>query len=86
MNLPIECAHVRCGTDGGKALKPSDRWTLSLCRCHHAEQHHIGERAFEKRYGLDLLALAQEFARRSPHRRLWESADRTRVSMTCANF
>ena len=69
---PIECAHVRCGTNGGQGLKPSDQWTLSLCRDHHAEQHQIGERAFEKRYGIDLLALAQEFARRSPHRPLWD--------------
>ena len=66
-SLPIECAHVRAGTDGGMSLKPSDRWTLSLCREHHAEQHRIGEGAFEERYGLDLVSLAQEFARRSPH-------------------
>ncbi|MFC4294009.1 putative HNHc nuclease [Novosphingobium tardum] len=64
---PVECAHVRCGTDGGAGLKPSDRWTLSLCREHHGEQHRIGERAFERRHGLDLKALAAEFARRSPH-------------------
>lgn len=71
--LPIECAHVRRGTDGGQGLKPSDQWTLSLCRWHHAEQHAIGEEAFEKRYAIDLLALAEEFARRSPHRHLWEN-------------
>ena len=65
---PIECAHVRSGTDGGCALKPSDCWTISLCRLHHAEQHWIGEAAFEIRYGLDLVALAQEFSVRSPHR------------------
>ena len=35
--LPIECAHVRTGTDVGQGLKPSDRWTISLCRQHHAE-------------------------------------------------
>ena len=69
---PIECAHVRSGTDGGCALKPSDRWTISLCRAHHAEQHRIGELAFEKLYELDLIALAQAFAARSPHRRLLE--------------
>jgi hypothetical protein len=65
--LPIECAHVRTGTDGGTGLKPSDRWTISLCRAHHGEQHAIGEAAFEKRYGLDLIALAETFAARSPH-------------------
>lgn len=64
---PIECAHVRSRTDGGTGLKPSDRWTVSLCRAHHAEQHHIGEAAFEERYGIDLHALAEAFARRSPH-------------------
>lgn len=66
--LPIECAHVRIGTDGGVALKPSDRWVVSLCRSHHAEQHRIGEAQFQKRHGLDLYALALEFARRSPYR------------------
>jgi hypothetical protein len=72
--VPVECAHVRGGTDGGQGLKPSDQWTISLCRTHHAEQHRIGERAFEERYGLDLLSLAAEFARRSPHRHLWETS------------
>jgi hypothetical protein len=66
--LPIECAHVRTGTDGGTGLKPSDRYVVSLCREHHAEQHRIGEARFENKYSLDLLAIAAEFARRSPHR------------------
>jgi hypothetical protein len=74
MRLPIECAHVRSGTDGGVALKPSDRWCISLCRHHHAEQHRLGEPGFEARYGLDLVQLATMFASRSPHRILWEEA------------
>ena len=65
--LPIECAHVRRGSDGGVALKPSDRFAVSLCQAHHAEQHRIGEAAFEQRYAIDLLAIAEAFARRSPH-------------------
>ena len=68
--LPIECAHVRRGTDGGMGLKPSDSWCISLCTQHHAEQHRIGEGAFEKHHGVDLVALAQEFVRRSPHWRV----------------
>lgn len=68
LKLPIECAHVRMGTDGGIGLKPSDRWTISLCTKHHAEQHRIGERRFERRHGVDLSALAGAFAARSPHR------------------
>ena len=67
MQLPVECAHLRKGTDGGMALKPSDCWVISLCRDHHAEQHHVGETAFGDQYGLDLIKLALEFARRSPH-------------------
>src|SRR4051794_12145742 len=66
--LPIECAHVRIGTDGGTGMKPSDRWAISLCAHHHREQHRQGEATFEATYGIDLRALAQEFSRRSPHR------------------
>ena len=65
--LPIECVHVRNGTDGGVGLKPSDKWTISLCQFHHLEQHAIGEPAFEAKYDLDLRELASEFARRSPY-------------------
>lgn len=68
MQTPIECAHVRTGTDCGLSLKPSDRWAVSLCRDHHRDQHRTGEAAFQKRYGIDLYELALEFARRSPHR------------------
>jgi len=66
--LPIECAHVRTSTDGGTALKPSDRWCISLCGIHHAEQHRLGERRFERKYDICLTDLAKAFARRSPHR------------------
>ena len=66
LGLPIECAHVRQGTDGGVGLKPSDRWTIILCKHHHLEQHELGEPAFEAKYDLDLVELAKEFARRSP--------------------
>lgn len=65
--VPIECAHVRGGTDGGAGLKPSDKWVISLCAHHHREQHDVGEPRFEEKYGLDLISLAREFARRSPH-------------------
>jgi hypothetical protein len=66
--LPIECAHVRIGTDGGVGLKPSDKWTISLCQFHHRQQHDIGEREFEARHEIDLHQLAREFARKSPYR------------------
>ena len=69
----IECAHVRREADGGMGLKPSDCWSVSLCRDHHIEQHEIGELAFERRYGLDLRELAKLFVRRSPHRKKLDS-------------
>ena len=67
-NVPIQAAHVRTGTDGGTGMKPGDNWTISLCQTHHDQQHNVGEAAFEKTYGIDMKALAKEFARRSPHR------------------
>ena len=66
--MPIECAHVRDGTDGGMGFKPSDRWTISLCKAHHFEQHQISEAVFEQKYGIDMKALAAEFFRNSKHR------------------
>jgi len=68
----IEAAHVRTGTDGGMSVKPSDCYAIPLCSDAHAEQHRIGERAFELRYGIDMRKIADELARRSPHRRKWE--------------
>lgn len=69
------------------ALKPSDRWVISLCSYHHREQHHLGEDQFERRYRIDLMGLAEEFARQSPHRlklfaqfRGSESGDGSRVA------
>jgi hypothetical protein len=64
--MPVQCAHVRNGTDGGMGMKPSDKWAISLCDYHHLEQHSIGEAAFQDRYDIDLVDLAREFARRSP--------------------
>ena len=64
----IECAHVRDGTDGGMGHKPSDRWTISLCRDCHSRQHQIGEAAFEKEAGINMKALAEAFFKSSPHK------------------
>ena len=49
-------------------MKPSDRWSISLCQHHHLEQHAIGEAAFEQAYEINLFELAREFTRRSPYR------------------
>jgi hypothetical protein len=66
--VAIECAHVRTGTDGGTGIKPSDVWCISFCKDCHALQHQIGEAEFERRFRIDMKALAEEFYRASPHR------------------
>ena len=63
---PTEAAHVRRGSDGGTGMKPGDDRAISLCRAHHREQHAIGEPAFERYFRIDMVALAAEFAARSP--------------------
>lgn len=71
-DMPIECAHVRRSSNSGMGVKPSDAFTVALCKEHHAESHR-GERSFEARYGLDLMKLANEFFCKSPHRHKLEN-------------
>lgn len=66
--MPIEVAHINRASNGGMSRKASDAFTVSLCRDHHAESHR-GEKTFEKKHGLNLMQLAEEFFRASPHRR-----------------
>lgn len=68
----IEAAHVRRGTEGGTSLKPTDFHAIPLCSAAHAEQHRLGEVSFERRYGIDMKAIAEGMAKRSPHRWRWE--------------
>ena len=67
----IQAAHVRYETDGSMGVKPSDRWAISLCYAHHAQQGHQGEVYFERVCNIDMKALAEEFANHpdSPWRR-----------------
>lgn len=65
--LPIECAHIRRSNNSGMGFKPSDAFTIALCKEHHAESHR-GDQTFERKYGLDLMGLAREFFFASPHR------------------
>jgi len=65
--MPIECAHVRRANNAGMGFKPSDGITLALCREHHSESHR-GEQTFERKYNIDLMAMAHEFYLKSPHR------------------
>jgi hypothetical protein len=49
-------------------MKPSDKWTISLCATCHRSQHEMGEQAFEALYRIDMKALAEAFYKASPHR------------------
>lgn len=71
---PIEAAHYRTAANSGAGLKPGDQWLLPFCREHHAEQHRIGQRAFEERYGISMAALAREFAAKSPDKAIQAAA------------
>lgn len=62
----VDFAHLRSATNAGTGLKPHDGFGVSLCRTHHIEQHTLGTAGFDKKYGIDLWALAAEFVRRSP--------------------
>lgn len=70
----IEAAHVRSSLDGGVGLKPGDQWTIPLCGWHHREQHQIGESAFERKYKINMRAIAEGLAARSPHKHKWSKA------------
>ncbi len=64
--MPIEFAHaVKTRGAGGH-----DSGGVSLCTSHHHEQHAIGIETFQRRHGIDLSAIAAEFARLSPDKAL----------------
>src|SRR5438477_7518548 len=55
---PSEAAHVRSGSDAGAGMKPSDRYSLSLCADCHALQHQFGEQRFWSTVRIDPLNVA----------------------------
>ena len=65
----IRACHIRTGTDGGMGVKPSDCWTYPGCDGAHGLQHQIGEAEFERRFGLNLKAVAEGLWSLSPHGR-----------------
>ena len=77
----IQAAHVRRGTDGAMAVKPSDCHTVPLCNWHHAEQHQIGESAFELKYSVTLIDCAAHYWQMSPHRHRYEQRQRARAEI-----
>ena len=70
----VEAAHVRDGTDCGLGVKPSDIFGVPLCSWHHRQQHNVGEKQFEFRHKISMIDIAEDLARRSPHRAKWAEA------------
>jgi hypothetical protein len=61
----IECCHHRTAANSGKSQKPFDWNCFPACSKHHAEQHRIGQSAFERKYGISLADICADFARLS---------------------
>ena len=68
-SLCVDFAHLCSAANPASGQTPHAIFGVSLCRFHHDEQHRLGAEAFGRKYGIDLWALAAEFARRSPD---WE--------------
>jgi len=55
-------------------LKPSDTTAIPLCSFHHGQFHNIGIEGFERRHKIAMIDIAEDLARRSPHRAKWAEA------------
>ena len=73
---PIEFAHLRTAANSGKDIKPHDWHGISLCREHHRRAHAVGHDTLAQENGMTfemLVAIAAEFARRSPDKTMREA-------------
>jgi hypothetical protein len=70
----MEAAHVDGAGGKGVGLKVADFHAIPACSIAHAEIHR-GSLSFEKKWGLSLIALAQAYAKASPHRHQWEASN-----------
>lgn len=68
----IEAHHLRPGSHAGMGIKPGDDRTVPLCSLAHRTLHDMGEKAFEKLYGILLEPIAAMLWKRSPHRLRYE--------------
>lgn len=74
---PVECCHVRAGTDGGGSLKPSDKFTVPMCHACHDRQHNKwngSEVRFWAEIGIDPLNISL---------RLWCVSGDVEAGMKC---
>ena len=75
-DVRIEAAHVDHAGGKGIGTKVADKFAIPLCggpEGHHAEQHRIGWKSFEAKYGLDAVDVAGQFWKAWPGRIAWEA-------------
>lgn len=68
----IEAHHMREGANGGIGMKPDDSTCVPLCSEGHRLFHTVGVDTFQARFKCDLVKLAADMWRSSPHRRKYE--------------
>lgn len=69
----VRACHVDHAGGKGLGTKVADKHSLPMCDGHHAEQHRIGWRPFERKYKLDAVVMASLFWRHWPGRAAWEA-------------
>jgi hypothetical protein len=58
---PSDAHHVRIAQPRAMGRKVGDEFTVPLCRAHHRELHHIGNKAtWRHDVGIDLLEVAKQ--------------------------
>lgn len=70
----VECCHYRTAANSGTGIKPGSWSTFPACSEHHAEQHRIGQPAFERKYGVNLITECRRLARISPDAEMKKAA------------
>jgi hypothetical protein len=77
----VEACHLRgLAPEKGMGNKPSDLWTVGMCRKHHRESQDR-EREFQERYNIDLVNIALEYAEQSRDKRVKAAAEAIRELM-----
>ena len=69
----MEAHHVNEGHQRGMGQRAPDYMAVPVCSAAHRAIHDAGHKTWQLRHGVNLLDAAAEYARRSPHRALWEA-------------
>ena len=77
----VEACHLReLSPEKGMGARPSDLFTVGMCRRHHRESEKR-ERDFQAEHGVDLLSMALDYGEASPDKRVKTAATAIRSLM-----